>query len=99
MLITSELANQRARKALFTGLVYTNEDYTYNMGIFDRGHLTPNGDFSTDEERKFTMRTTNIAPQRSAFNTGNWAALERALRQHVTETKHALYIITGTGIY
>ena len=34
MLITSELANQRARKALFTGLVYTNIDYLTNRFHF-----------------------------------------------------------------
>ncbi len=43
-----------------------NEDYSHNMRIFDKGHLTPNGDFSKDEKRQFTMITTNIAPQRSA---------------------------------
>lgn len=28
-----------------------------------KGHLTPNADFNTDDERLLTMITTNIAPQ------------------------------------
>lgn len=73
-----------------------DEDYRDNMGVFDRGHLTPNGDFSAQQDRDLTMITTNIAPQQ--FNNGNWEALENALRKYASDNGHALYIITGTGI-
>ncbi|XP_078361888.1 nuclease EXOG, mitochondrial-like [Oculina patagonica] len=75
--------------------VATDEDYL-NSG-YDRGHLTPKGDFSTNEERDFTMYTTNLAPQRKKFNNGNWNNLEEALRTYATNNKQKLYIFTGTG--
>ena len=65
--------------------------------FFARGHLTPNADFNTDAEREYTMITTNIAPQWQLFNAGNWANLEKALRNYATQTTHPLYVFTGTG--
>ena len=67
--------------------------------FFARGHLTPNADFNTAQERDFTMITTNIAPQWQRFNGGNWNNLEAAVRQYATNTNHDLYVFTGTGTY
>ncbi|KAJ7374446.1 hypothetical protein OS493_007552 [Desmophyllum pertusum] len=88
----------------------TDEDYrtelqrglygNYNLQsqqFFARGHLTPKADFTTDEERAYTMITTNIAPQWQLFNGGNWENLEKALRKYATQTNHVLYVFTGTG--
>ena len=75
------------------------EDYKDNKGLFDRGHLTPNADFGKDAERDYTMVTTNIAPQVTGLDNGNWAALESALRSYAKDKNHKLYVITGTGKY
>lgn len=92
--------------------VATDEDYRANQGppnpLYDnynrdaqqfcaRGHLTPNADFANNEERSYTMVTTNIAPQWQAFNGGNWQILEVALRRYATDTRNPLYVITGTS--
>lgn len=96
---------------IFQDPVAKNEDYvqTYQDGLFanyipqrqffHRGHLTPNADFGTPLERSFTMTTTNIAPQWSRFNFGNWKYLEMAIRKYATDTENALYVFTGTGGY
>lgn len=70
-----------------------------NQQFFARGHLTPNADFNTEEERELTMITTNIAPQWQRFNAGNWNNLETAIRQYATNNQQALYVFTGTGRY
>lgn len=78
--------------------LYANYD-SQKQQFFARGHLTPNADFNTDQERAFTMITTNIAPQWQLFNAGNWNNLEAAIRNYATQTNHALYVFTGTGTY
>ena len=76
--------------------LYANYD-CQNQQFLARGHLTPNADFTTKEERAYTMITTNIAPQWQLFNGGNWNNLETALRKYATQNSHALYVFTGTG--
>ncbi|XP_044182632.1 uncharacterized protein LOC122963281 [Acropora millepora] len=92
--------------------VASDDDYKVNQGppnpLYDnynlsaqqfcaRGHLTPNADFANNEERSYTMVTTNIAPQWQALNGGNWQRLERALRVYATDAGNPLYVITGTS--
>ena len=77
--------------------LYKNYD-SVKQQFFARGHLTPNADFSTEQERALTMITTNIAPQWQRFNSGNWNYLEAAIRQYATNTNHDLYVFTGTGM-
>ena len=77
--------------------LYKNYDIVKQQ-FFARGHLTPNADFSTEQERALTMITTNIAPQWQLFNSGNWNNLEAAIRQYATNTNHDLYVFTGTGM-
>ena len=76
--------------------LYANYD-SLKQQFFARGHLTPNADFNSPEERAYTMITTNIAPQWQLFNAGNWNNLEKAMRKYATKTQHALYVFTGTG--
>lgn len=78
--------------------LYANYD-SNKQQFFSRGHLTPNGDFATDQERSYTMKTTNIAPQWQRFNNGNWKHLKAAVRKYASNTGHALYVFTGTGTY
>lgn len=76
--------------------LYSNYDQ-FAQQFCARGHLTPNADFANDEERAYTMVTTNIAPQWQALNGGNWQRLERALRRYATDAANPLYVITGTS--
>ena len=62
-----------------------------------RGHLTPNADFTREEERWLTMITTNIAPQWQKFNSLNWALLEAAVRNYATRANRNVYVFTGVG--
>ncbi|CAH3167579.1 unnamed protein product [Porites lobata] len=84
------------------------EDYDpYSQkGLFDnydiqkqyflaKGHLTPNADFNTDDERLLTMITTNIAPQGQKFNSENWSGLERGVRRCASFSNRNLYVFTG----
>lgn len=86
------------------------EDYDpYSQkGLFDnydiqkqyflaKGHLTPNADFNTDDERLLTMITTNIAPQWQKFNSENWSGLERGVRRCASTSNRNLYVFTGVG--
>ena len=88
------------------------EDYDpYSQkGLFDnydiqkqyflaKGHLTPNADFNTDDERLLTMITTNIAPQWQKFNSENWSGLEKGVRRCASSGKRELYVFTGVGKY
>ena len=64
-----------------------------------RGHLTPDGDFSSEAGAdSLTYTTTNCAPQWQPFNGGNWAKLEEGLRKYSKQKKRNLFIVTGTGI-
>ena len=57
-----------------------HEDYQAFRG-YDRGHLAPSADFRWSAEfQKTTFQTTNIAPQKSCFNRGLWARLEKRVR-------------------
>lgn len=78
--------------------LYANYDMAKQQ-FYARGHLTPNADFITEQGRALTMITTNIAPQWQLFNAGNWNNLEKAIRRYATNTDHALYVFTGTGMY
>ena len=62
--------------------------------FYSRGHLTPNSDFGTDEERKLTMINTNVAPQWQRFKSQNWVVVESAVTTY-SKTRR-LYVFTGT---
>ncbi|KAK3740661.1 hypothetical protein QZH41_006820 [Actinostola sp. cb2023] len=70
---------------------------TNKQQFCSRGHLTPNADFSTADERELTMINTNIAPQWQLFNGGNWAFLEAAVRDYATSVSRPVYVFTGVG--
>ncbi|MGO9567766.1 MAG: DNA/RNA non-specific endonuclease [Desulfomonilaceae bacterium] len=78
--------------AAFTKI--THHDYT-NSG-FDRGHMCPHADRSSDEEvDKSTFVMTNIVPQSHENNAGAWEQLEMYCRHLVQEEGKKLYIISG----
>jgi endonuclease G len=59
---------------------------------FDRGHLTPAGDSSTDIEMRDTFLLSNMVPQYESFNRGVWKKLESHVRRNV---KRPTIVVTG----
>ena len=69
------------------------DDYT-NSG-FARGHLCPNADRDGNKERQDeTFFMTNIAPQNSSFNSGDWKSLESYCQKQASSGSE-LFIVAG----
>lgn len=74
---------------------FPNFSSAFNL-VLARGHLTPDGDFSSGAD-SLTYTTTNCAPQWQPFNGGNWAKLEEGVRKYSKQKERNLFIFTGTG--
>jgi len=62
---------------------------------YDRGHLAPAGDFTTDAKLKDeTFVLSNMAPQLPEFNRGIWKSLEGYTRK-LAEKYGEVWVITG----
>lgn len=64
----------------------------------DRGHLMASADRSaTRALNSTTFYYSNMSPQNSTFNQGNWEVLESKVRtwSHDTEKYDTLYVVTG----
>lgn len=70
---------------------------TKNDQFLSRGHLVANGDFFAKKEKELTFINTNIAPQWQLFNGGNWANVEKAVRDYAKNATRDVYVFTGTG--
>jgi endonuclease G len=68
----------------------------YKCTGYDRGHMTPVGDFATHPEENDTFTMANMVPQWPNLNEGLWARLERRL-QDVAMAQGTLYVVTGPG--
>ena len=66
-----------------------------------RGHLTPNADFASREERASTFYFINAAPQWQYFNGKSWSQLENRIRNYAKSGQgKTLQVITGTdGVF
>ena len=62
----------------------------YNNTGYDRGHLTPAADASTDEQMSDTFLMTNMTPQEPTVNRNVWRLLEVKVRDGSYR-----YVITG----
>jgi endonuclease G len=68
---------------------------SYKNSGYDRGHLCPAGDRKrTLEGYNETFLTSNISPQKHAFNAGIWNRLEQKTRYWAKKYKH-VYVVTG----
>ena len=76
---------------------YKKPDDAIDPYFCSRGHLAPSGAFNTEKEARLTFIMTNVAPQWQAFNRGNWAAVEKAVKNYTSVTGHDVYVFTGTG--
>lgn len=69
------------------------DDYT-NSG-YDRGHLAPAGDFSTNKQAmKESFYMSNMSPQAPSFNRGIWNKLENQVRDWSEENRE-VWVVTG----
>lgn len=68
------------------------EDYVRSG--FDRGHLSPSGDMTTDQAQYESFSLANIIPQHRKNNQILWEGIEYSTRELVFE-RGALYVITG----
>lgn len=67
----------------------------YKNSGYDRGHLCPAGDMKKSEKAyNEAFYTSNIAPQKRAFNNGIWHRLEQKVR-YWADKYNGLYVITG----
>lgn len=68
------------------------EDYVRSG--FDRGHMAPAGDMTTDQEQYDSFSLANIIPQHPRNNQVLWEGIEYSTRE-LTFARGALYVITG----
>lgn len=67
----------------------------YKHSGWDRGHMAPAGDFKWSEEAMDeTYYFTNICPQNTQLNTGDWKELEEQCRRWAVKYG-SLYIVCG----
>lgn len=66
----------------------------YRHSGYDRGHMSPSGDFSTQQAQDESFSLGNIVPQNSWNNQNLWAGIEMAVRNLAID-QGDLYIITG----
>lgn len=66
----------------------------YASPPFDRGHLTPADDAEDLAHQSDTFVITNVVPQISEFNRGQWRFLEASVHQ-LAENEGEVFIVTG----
>ena len=65
----------------------------YKKSGYDRGHLAPEGDMTSEVSERESFLLSNMVPQRKQLNRGIWRSLELKLRK-LSETEE-LIVITG----
>ena len=70
----------------------TNADYNHTG--FDRGHLAPAGDASTQKESDESFYLSNMTPQEPTVNRISWKVLEEHTRDIFTKSKNDVYVVT-----
>ncbi|WP_226467195.1 DNA/RNA non-specific endonuclease [Luteimonas panaciterrae] len=74
------------------GFPTTHSSYT-NSG-YDRGHMMPAGDASTNTAQKETFSIANVVPQTPTLNRNKWRVIEETVRV-VAKSYGEAYIVTG----
>lgn len=67
----------------------------YQGAGFDRGHMAPAADMSTDESMTQSFSLANIVPQAPINNRKAWAEIEKATRKYVMRAAGDVFVITG----
>lgn len=69
---------------------------TYSNSGFDRGHMCPSGDRTSDSKlNKDTFYMTNMVPQSPDNNQGPWEKAESNIRDRVRDGDLEAYIVSG----
>lgn len=66
---------------------------------FDRGHMVPAGDMTTEEGMAQSFSLANMVPQAPANNRKAWASIEKATRKYVLRATSDVYVITGPAFF
>lgn len=73
-----------------------DKDYKGYIGIYDRGHLAPAGNFKSGQKRTdLTFSFANAAPQDSNLNKGKWSKLEDITERGSAKKYNGVTVITG----
>lgn len=67
----------------------------YRRSGYDRGHMTPNSDLSSEEAKEESFSLANIVPQAPCNNEELWEGIESAVRTLVLSEPGEAYVVTG----
>lgn len=67
-------------------------DYAHSG--YDRGHLSPSGDFEKKESNQECFTLANMLPQNHENNSGIWADIENTTR-YLARKQGSIYVVTG----
>ena len=67
----------------------------YKGSGYDRGHMAPAADMSTDESMAQCFSLANMIPQTPMNNRKAWASIEKATRKYIKRAAGDVYVITG----
>lgn len=66
----------------------------YRRSGYDRGHMAPNGDMSTEEAQEESFSLANMIPQEPCNNEVLWEGIESAVRD-LAISEGEVYVVTG----
>ncbi|MFY9642917.1 MAG: DNA/RNA non-specific endonuclease [Rhodomicrobium sp.] len=66
----------------------------YRRSGFDRGHMAPNGDMSTEAAQEESFSLANMIPQEPCNNEVLWEGIESAVRE-LALAEGEVYVVTG----
>jgi endonuclease G len=66
----------------------------YKQSGFDRGHMSPNGDMSTEDAQQESFSLANMIPQHPCHNEVMWEGIESAVRD-LTLSEVEIFVVTG----
>jgi len=78
--VTRRKKNQRFHEETNLAPYHRSRNQYYRNSGYDRGHLAPAADASSEVEMEDTFTLANVSPQRQHFNRSTWLRLEEFVR-------------------